>query len=81
VERKTTATSIEETYLHHSNKLSQIVTMNTAPETSAGENMDTSLVEENKGGIFNAFSGFLFPKIAPIRWTTFLVLSFLIAIP
>ena len=55
--------------------------MNTAPETSAGENMDTSLVEENKGGIFNAFSGFLFPKIAPIRWTTFLVLSFLIAIP
>ena len=38
--------------------------------------------DDDKGSnVFSVFYGFLFPKIAPIRWTTFLWLSILIAIP
>mmetsp|Transcript_27450 Transcript_27450/g.32013 ORF Transcript_27450/g.32013 Transcript_27450/m.32013 type:complete len:861 (-) Transcript_27450:1289-3871(-) len=33
------------------------------------------------GGFFSTFHGFLFPKIAPVPWFTFVVLTFFAAIP
>lgn len=40
-----------------------------------------SVRESSKGGMCDAFYGFLFPKLAPLRWTTFLFLTILSAIP
>lgn len=48
---------------------------------SMEEDTDTTKANQTKGGVCNAFYGFLFPKMAPIRCTTFILLSILIAIP
>lgn len=37
--------------------------------------------DDEGSNVFSALYGFLFPKVAPISLTTFLSLSFLIAIP
>lgn len=51
------------------------------PVAMSMEEQDAETANQGKGGVCNAFYGFLFPKMAPIRCTTFILLSILIAIP
>ena len=41
----------------------------------------TALTFDDDEGLYDTICGFLFPKIAPIRWTTFLILTILIGLP
>jgi len=58
--------------------MSALETSGTNPEQAKQIKDD---VEQKSGGVWDAFYGFIFPKIAPIPWSTFLFLAFLIAIP
>ena len=55
-----------------------------APDPNAFIDKEEEAVEESSScgkKIYEVFVGFLFPRLTPIPWTSFLLLSFFVALP